>query len=98
MLGALLDAHVRALRERADAAAGGCRVRPTGAAAAALGVDLRRHAGLDAIGQVRVAVASDPAFPVLAGILVEVGDGAVTLTATDRYRRGHAQHRLPRRG
>lgn len=83
--GRLLDAHVRALRERADAAAAVAESvrqapppRPSASICAATLAD--------AIGQVRVAVASDPAFPVLAGILVEVGDGAVTLTATDRYR------------
>ncbi|RDI16925.1 MerR-like DNA binding protein [Rhodococcus sp. AG1013] len=83
--GRLLDAHVRALRERADAAAAVAESvrqapppRPSASICAATLAD--------AIGQVRVAAASDPEFPVLAGILVEVGDGAVTLTATDRYR------------
>ncbi|CAM3024786.1 MerR family transcriptional regulator [Prescottella defluvii] len=83
--GRLLDAHVRALRERADAAAAVAEsIRhalpqpPT--------VSLSAVAFADAVGQVRPAAASDPEFPVLGGILVEVGGGVVTLTATDRYR------------
>lgn len=84
----LLDEHVRLLRERADTAA---------AVAASLGAALTagesgRRVALpgrlfgEAVDQVVPAAATDDRFPILTGILIEVGDGAVVLTATDRYR------------
>lgn len=39
-----------------------------------------------AVDRVRFAVSRDPDLPALAGVLVEVGDDAVRLAATDRYR------------
>ncbi len=39
-----------------------------------------------ALDAVRFAVSADPDLPALGGVLVEVGDGAVRLVATDRYR------------
>ncbi|MFD1830475.1 MerR family transcriptional regulator [Streptomyces desertarenae] len=40
----------------------------------------------DAIEQVLTATAREPGMPVLAGLRIEAGRGAVNLTATDRYR------------
>nr|WP_202532406.1 MerR family transcriptional regulator [Streptomyces sp. SID3212] len=40
----------------------------------------------DAVEQVLTATAHEPGMPVLAGLRVEVGHDAITLTATDRYR------------
>lgn len=40
----------------------------------------------DAVEQVLTATANEPGRPVLGGLRVEAGAGAVTLTATDRYR------------
>ncbi|MEV5428240.1 MerR family transcriptional regulator [Streptomyces sp. NPDC052701] len=40
----------------------------------------------DAVEQVLTATAREPGMPVLAGLRIEAGHGAVTLTATDRYR------------
>lgn len=39
-----------------------------------------------AVRQVATAVGDDPTIPVLSGVFVELVDGAVILTATDRYR------------
>jgi DNA polymerase III sliding clamp (beta) subunit (PCNA family) len=39
-----------------------------------------------ALRAVRFAVGSDPEFPVLSGVLLDVTAGALTLVATDRYR------------
>jgi DNA polymerase III subunit beta len=87
--GRLLDVHVRLLRERADTAAvvaesiatvltegeSGCRVT------------LPANPLADAVDQVVPAAATDHRFPTLTGVLIEVGDGAVVLTATDRRTR-----------
>lgn len=35
---------------------------------------------------VRFAVGADPAYPMLAGVLLEIADGTLTAVATDRYR------------
>lgn len=84
----LLDAHVRLLRERADTAAVVAASLETVLTAGASG----RRAALpgslfaEAVDQVVPAAATDDRFPILTGILIEVGDGAVVLTATDRYR------------
>ncbi|MDN5932884.1 MAG: MerR family transcriptional regulator [Pseudonocardia sp.] len=40
----------------------------------------------DALRAVRFAVGSDPDFPVLRGVLLDVGPDALTVVATDRYR------------
>lgn len=40
----------------------------------------------DALNSVRYAAGSDPELPMLAGVLVELGEGHVRLVATDRYR------------
>ncbi|MEU1214539.1 MerR family transcriptional regulator [Streptomyces sp. NPDC005790] len=40
----------------------------------------------DAVEQVLTATAREPGMPVLAGLRIEAGHDAVTLTATDRYR------------
>lgn len=40
----------------------------------------------DAIAAVRYAAGTDPEFPVLGGVLVEICAGALRLVATDRYR------------
>lgn len=84
----LLDAHVKVLQQRAaDAAAEAEAVK----AALALGqrvprVALSGRLFADAIERVLPAVSEDPEFPILAGILVELGGDVVTVTATDRYR------------
>lgn len=39
-----------------------------------------------ALGSVRFAVGSDPEFPVLHGVLLDVGPDVLTVVATDRYR------------
>ncbi|MDN5751321.1 MAG: DNA polymerase III subunit beta, partial [Pseudonocardia sp.] len=39
-----------------------------------------------ALRAVRFAVGADPAFPVLGGVLLDVGADALTVVATDRYR------------
>jgi DNA-binding transcriptional MerR regulator len=44
------------------------------------------HELATALDAVRFAVSADPELPALHGVLVEVGDGAVRLVATDRYR------------
>jgi DNA polymerase-3 subunit beta len=44
------------------------------------------HALATAVDAVRFAVSADPELLALGGVLVEVGDGAVRLVATDRYR------------
>lgn len=85
----LLDAHVRRLEvgledarrevERLRALLPGA---PAGWWTARVTVaDLVR-----ALGSVRYAVATDPDFPMLGGILVEAMEDAVRLVATDRYR------------
>ncbi|WP_187776301.1 DNA polymerase III subunit beta family protein [Antrihabitans cavernicola] len=51
------------------------------AAVSVSGVELAR-----AVVQVAAAIGTDPAFPILAGVFVEICDGALILTATDRYR------------
>ncbi|MGW4717484.1 DNA polymerase III subunit beta family protein [Nocardia sp. NPDC004260] len=79
----LLDRHVAELARRADEAA---RV------AAVVVQSLGAHVAIDAatlaeaLDQVRTAVARTREIPVLAGVLLEAGANAVTLTATDRYR------------
>ncbi len=79
----LLDRHVAELARRADEAA---RV------AALVTRALRAHVAVDAavlaeaLEQVRTAAARTREIPVLAGVLLEAGANAVTLTATDRYR------------
>ena len=40
----------------------------------------------DAVAAVRFAVGSDPEFPVLCGVLLDVGPDELTVVATDRYR------------
>lgn len=84
----LLDEHVRFLRRRADAAAA-----EADAVKAALSAGRQAPPtalpGLllaDAVERVLPAAAADAEFPVLTGVLVERGAGAVTFTATDRYR------------
>lgn len=49
-------------------------------------VTLSGAALADALRAVRFAVGSDPAFPVLAGVLLDVGPDVLTVVATDRYR------------
>ncbi|WP_305093530.1 MerR family transcriptional regulator [Prescottella sp. R16] len=84
----LLDEHVRYLRDRADAAAAVAASikasRPVGEPGTSVVLPVRLFA--DAVRRVLPAAATDTEFPILTGILIEVGDGAVTLTATDRYR------------
>ncbi|WP_280497103.1 MerR family transcriptional regulator [Nocardia asiatica] len=79
----LLDRHVTELARRAAEAA---RV------VAVVKQSLAAHVAVDAavlaeaLEQVRAAAARTREIPVLAGVLLEVGANAVTLTATDRYR------------
>ncbi|WP_051020936.1 DNA polymerase III subunit beta family protein [Nocardia araoensis] len=79
----LLDRHVAEMARRADEAA---RV------AAVVKQSLGTHVAVDAVAlaealdQVRTAVARTREIPVLAGVLLEAGSNAMTLTATDRYR------------
>ncbi|WP_159919836.1 MULTISPECIES: MerR family transcriptional regulator [Nocardia] len=79
----LLDRHVAELTRLAHEAA---RV------AAVVKQSLVAHVAIDAaalaeaLEQVRGAAARTREIPVLAGILLEAGGNAVTLTATDRYR------------
>lgn len=47
------------------------------------------------LAAVRHAVSADPVFPALQGVLVETGEGVLTLVATDRYRMVVARHDLP---
>ncbi|WP_433609246.1 MerR family transcriptional regulator [Prescottella agglutinans] len=84
----LLDEHVRLLRERADTAAALAASLGTVLAAGESGhrVTLSGITLADAVDQVVPAAGTDHRFPVLTGVLIEVGDGAVVLTATDRYR------------
>ncbi|WP_430335270.1 MerR family transcriptional regulator [Rhodococcus sp. ACT016] len=84
----LLDAHVRLLRERADTAAVVAQLLKTVLTAGESGPLVALPGGLfaDAVDQVLPAADTDGPFPILTGILVEVGDGAVVLTSTDRYR------------
>lgn len=84
----LLDEHVA--RVVADAAA---TLREAAAIKSALagapGVTVATLKGpvlADAVDQVLTATAHEPGMPVLAGVRVEAGPEAVTLTATDRYR------------
>lgn len=49
-------------------------------------VTLPASALADALRAVRFAVGTDPGFPALHGVLLDVGTDAVTLVATDRYR------------
>lgn len=49
-------------------------------------VTLPASALADALRAVRFAVGSDPEFPVLHGVLLDVGADEVTVVATDRYR------------
>ena len=44
------------------------------------------HALLEALRAVRFAVGTDPDLPMLAGVLLDAGDDAVRVVATDRYR------------
>ncbi|MFF7941169.1 MerR family transcriptional regulator [Nocardia gamkensis] len=79
----LLDRHVAELTRRAREAAH---------VAAAVKQSLGAHVAIDAaalaqaLEQVRTAAARTREIPVLAGVLLEAGANAVTLTATDRYR------------
>ncbi len=79
----LLDRHVAELTRRAREAA---------YVAAVVEQSLGAHVAADAaalaeaIDQVRTAAARTREIPVLAGVLLEAGANAVTLTATDRYR------------
>lgn len=84
----VLDEHVRLLHERAATAAAvaaelkaSLPVQDRGSA-----VTLSARLLAEAVRQVRRAAAAEAEFPILTGILIEVGDGAVVLTATDRYR------------
>lgn len=79
----LLDAHVVELEARAREAAVVAR-----AVRQVLGgrVVLSGAVFAEAVEQVRVAAAVGGEIPVLGGVLVEAAAGAVTLTATDRYR------------
>src|SRR5688572_28285873 len=49
-----------------------------------LSIDAAALAG--ALRAVRFAVGTDPDFPVLCGVLLDVGADALTVVATDRYR------------
>jgi DNA-binding transcriptional MerR regulator len=79
----MLDRHVAELTRRAREAAH---------VAAVVKQSLGAHAAVDAaalaeaLEQVRTAAARTREIPVLAGVLLEAGANAVTLTATDRYR------------
>lgn len=92
----LLDGHLRRLEEGlVDARRELGRLRealsaPPGAGATGQAPDpcraeLPADSLLGLLAAVRHAVGTDPQLPVLAGVLVELGDG-LTLVATDRYR------------
>ncbi|PTR24133.1 MerR-like DNA binding protein [Rhodococcus sp. OK519] len=84
----LLDEHVRLLRERADAAAAVAASFQVAPPVEGHGPSVALPVSLfaEAVRQVLPATATDVEFPILTGILIEAGDGAVVLTATDRYR------------
>ncbi|WP_327119780.1 MerR family transcriptional regulator [Nocardia sp. NBC_01730] len=81
----LLDHHVDDLARRAREAA---RI----VAAVKESLETSPHVAIsatvlaEALGQVRAAAARTREIPALAGVLVEAGANALTLTATDRYR------------
>ncbi|MBF6335974.1 MerR family transcriptional regulator [Nocardia abscessus] len=79
----LLDRHVAELTRRAHEAA-----RVATAVKRSLGTCVAVDAAVlaEALEQVRAAAARTREIPVLAGVLLEAGANAVTLTATDRYR------------
>ncbi len=81
--GRLLDRHVAELTRRAHAAA-----RVAAVVKRSLGAHVAVEAAVlaEALEQVRAASARTREIPVLAGVLLEAGANAVTLTATDRYR------------
>lgn len=86
----VLDRHVAALTERARRAAavaqelrGTLTATPPSDAAACV---LEAAALAQAVDQVAGAAARDRSIPALSGMLLEAGDTALTLTATDRYR------------
>jgi DNA polymerase III subunit beta len=85
---ALLDAHLRRLEQGlADARRELSSVRslieeaPMPTTVTVNGAELA-----DALRAVRFAVGSDPDFPVLGGVLLDVAAETLTLVATDRYR------------
>ncbi|WP_280243959.1 MerR family transcriptional regulator [Nocardia abscessus] len=79
----LLDRHVAELARRAHEAA-----RVAAVVKRSLGTHVAVDAAVmaEALEQVRAAAARTREIPVLAGVLLEAGANAVTLTATDRYR------------
>lgn len=94
---ALLDAHLRRLEQGlADARAEFSAIRALlddrETPMTSSGTPTAAHvtvpaAGLaDALDAVRFAVGTDPALPVLGGVLFDVEDDAVRVVATDRYR------------
>lgn len=94
--GEVLDRHVAELARRAAAAAAVAgEVRQVLAARGGVTVDAAGFAR--AVRQVVRAAVVDPELPVLAGVLLEVDDTGVTVTATDRYRLS-TRSVAPRRG
>ncbi len=79
----LLDRHVGELARRASEAA-----RVAALVKRSLGPHVAVSAAIlaQALEQVRTAVARTREIPVLAGVLLEAGGNALTVTATDRYR------------
>ncbi|MEU9336628.1 MerR family transcriptional regulator [Streptomyces sp. NPDC048290] len=85
----LLDDHVARIADDAAAARRTAAALKSALGAPAPGLliaTLRGPVLADAVEQVLSATAHEPGIPVLAGLHIEAGHEAITLTATDRYR------------